>query len=97
MATKYLRHFLLSINHLFLVLGSPGGSTIITTVAQIILNVIDFNMSIDKAVESKRFHHQWLPPYIQLEQYALPYDVINNLKNKDQIFVDQVLVIGPIG
>ncbi len=49
---------------LFLVAGSPGGSTIITTVAQIIMNVIDFDMNLESAVESPRFHHQWLPDVI---------------------------------
>ena len=38
-------------------------------------------MNIDNAVESKRFHHQWLPPYIQAEQYTFPYDVTKNLQN----------------
>ena len=65
---------------LFLVLGTPGGSTIITTIAQIIANVIDFNMDIGQAVESRRFHHQWLPPYIQIEQFSLPEQVIQNLQ-----------------
>ena len=46
---------------LFLVLGSPGGSTIITSVFQTILNVILFNMDIQSAVNAPRFHHQWLP------------------------------------
>ena len=68
-------------NELYMVLGSPGGSTIITTMAQIIINVVDFNMDIDEAVESKRFHHQWLPPYIQLEQQSIPLDVVNVLKD----------------
>ena len=66
---------------LFLVLGSPGGSTIITTVTQIISNIIDFNMEIDQAVESKRVHHQCLPDLIQLENYSLQYDVINKLQS----------------
>ena len=45
---------------LFMVLGTPGGSTIITGVFQSILNVIDFNMTMDEADEAPRFHHQWL-------------------------------------
>ena len=44
-----------------LVTGSPGGSTIITTTMQVILNVIDHQMSLSDAVSSPRFHHQWLP------------------------------------
>ncbi|MBI64758.1 MAG: gamma-glutamyltransferase [Candidatus Marinimicrobia bacterium] len=64
---------------LFLVLGTPGGSTIITTIAQIITNVIDFDMSLKESVESKRFHHQWLPDVIQIEKNSLGKDVIDNL------------------
>ena len=45
---------------LFLVAGSPGGSTIPTTVYQVIINVIDFEMNIQEAVDAGRFHHQWL-------------------------------------
>lgn len=52
----------------FMIIGSPGGSTIITTVLQCIINVIDHNMSIQKAVEAARFHHQWYPDVIQYEE-----------------------------
>jgi gamma-glutamyltranspeptidase/glutathione hydrolase len=55
-------------NELFMVLGSPGGSTIITAVFQTILNVIEHNMSIDSAVTVPRFHHQWLPDQIRMEK-----------------------------
>ena len=72
--------------NLFLVVGSPGGSTIITTVTQILSNVIDFNMEIDQAVESRRLHHQCLPDVIQLENYTLPYDVINKLSSYGHSF-----------
>ena len=53
---------------LFMVLGTPGGSTIITGVFQTILNVIEFNMTMDEAVEAPRFHHQWLPDQIKIEK-----------------------------
>ena len=53
---------------LFMVVGTPGGSTIITGVFQTILNVIEFNMSMDEAVEAPRFHHQWLPDQIKIEK-----------------------------
>jgi gamma-glutamyltranspeptidase/glutathione hydrolase len=53
---------------LFMVLGTPGGSTIITGVFQTILNVIEFNMTMDEAVEAPRFHHQWLPDQIKMEK-----------------------------
>jgi gamma-glutamyltranspeptidase/glutathione hydrolase len=45
---------------LFMVVGTPGGSTIITSVLQTILNVSEFNMSMQEAVNAPRFHHQWL-------------------------------------
>jgi gamma-glutamyltranspeptidase / glutathione hydrolase len=52
---------------LFLVLGSPGGPRIITTVANILLGVVDYGMDIQTAVNAPRFHHQWLPDEIVLE------------------------------
>jgi len=52
---------------LFLVAGSPGGSTIPTTVFQVIINVTDYNMNIWQAVDTGRFHHQWLPDRISYE------------------------------
>ena len=66
----------------FMIIGSPGGSTIITTTLQSILNVIEFNMDIKEAVSSPRFHSQWLPDVIQIEPRSLSKDVINNLKTK---------------
>ena len=50
-----------------MVLGSPGGSTIITTVLQNILNVLDYDMSMQESVSKPRFHHQWLPDNIKFE------------------------------
>jgi len=67
---------------LYLVLGSPGGSTIITTVAQIIMNVIDFNMNIEDAVETPRFHHQWLPDMIQFESIGFSPETIQALESR---------------
>ena len=74
---------------LSMVLGSPGGSTIITTVAQIIVNVVNFDMDIDQAVESKRFHHQWIPPYIQIEKNSLPNNVIYGLIDKGHQLINR--------
>jgi len=67
---------------LFLIVGSPGGSTIITTTAQIIMNVIDFKMSIEDAVESPRFHHQWLPDYIQVEEFGFTIETLDELRKR---------------
>lgn len=56
---------------LAMVLGTPGGSTIITSVYQVIINMIDFGMSASEAVEAPRFHHQWLPDVILCEKEAI--------------------------
>jgi len=65
----------------FLVLGSPGGPTIITTVANIILSVVDYGQNIQEAVNAPRFHHQWVPDRIRLEDRISP-DTIHLLKGK---------------
>ena len=67
-------------NKPFLVVGSPGGSTIITTTMQTILNVINFEMDIKEAVCAPRFHSQWLPDVIQIEPRGLSEDVLSNLR-----------------
>lgn len=67
---------------LFMLLGTPGGATIITSVAQVISNVIDHKLNIRNAVELSRFHHQWLPDEIKYEENKFSIDVLNNLKNK---------------
>jgi gamma-glutamyltranspeptidase/glutathione hydrolase len=66
----------------FLALGARGGPRIITSVFQTIVNVIDFKMSIERAVNESRFHHQLYPDSLMLEPYALPNDVMVNLKTK---------------
>ncbi|MAJ36619.1 MAG: gamma-glutamyltransferase [Flavobacteriaceae bacterium] len=54
-------------NELFMVVGTPGGSTIITAVTQTILNIHEFDMSMQEAVNANRFHHQWLPDMVTFE------------------------------
>ena len=66
---------------LFLVLGSPGGPTIITTVANILIGVIDFSLDIQEAVNAPRFHNQWLPDQIFVEDRLSP-DTMNVLRSK---------------
>ncbi|MGZ3999423.1 MAG: gamma-glutamyltransferase [Mucilaginibacter sp.] len=56
---------------LFMVVGTPGGSTIITSVFQTILNVVEFKQDMQQAVTSRRFHHQWLPDNVNIEREAL--------------------------
>ena len=63
----------------YIVIGSPGGSKIITTVLQVVLNCIDFDMNIREAVETLRIHHQWLPDSLYYESGALTEDVKTEL------------------
>jgi gamma-glutamyltranspeptidase / glutathione hydrolase len=65
---------------LFLVLGSPGGPTIINTVLQTILNVIDYRMTIQEAVDAPRIHHQWMPDKLTLEKTGFAQDVRDGLR-----------------
>ncbi len=64
----------------FMIIGSPGGSTIITTVLQAIMNVIDHGMNISEAVNAARFHHQWYPDEIYHERLAFSKDTIEKLQ-----------------
>jgi gamma-glutamyltranspeptidase/glutathione hydrolase len=66
---------------LFLVLGSPGGPTITTTVANVLIGVVDFSLDIQEAVNAPRFHHQWLPDEILVEDRLSP-DTMNLLGSK---------------
>jgi gamma-glutamyltranspeptidase / glutathione hydrolase len=67
-------------NHIpWIIAGSPGGSTIITVVLQVLLNCIDFGMNIQEAINAPRIHHQWYPDEINYEEYGLSEDVKNNL------------------
>lgn len=82
---------------LYMVLGSPGGSTIITSVLQTILNVKDFGMSMQEAVNVPRFHHQWLPDEIRFEPEGFSPDVLQALEEKGyKINVGTSSIIGKV-
>lgn len=66
----------------WLVVGTPGGTTIPTSVFQVIVNVAEFGMSLPDAVQSKRFHHQWLPDAISVEEGCLSEQVQAELTRK---------------
>ncbi len=68
-------------NQPILVTGSPGGSRIITTVLQTVLNVIEHNMNIAEATSAPRVHHQWLPDYLRVES-GISQDTLNILKQQ---------------
>ena len=72
-------------NKLWMSLGTPGGSTIITSVLQTILNVYEFNMSMQQAVDAPRFHHQWLPDVVKVEATSFDAKTIKDLENKGYV------------
>jgi len=80
---------------LFMVVGTPGGSTIITSVFQTILNVIDFGQNAQSAVSSPRFHHQWLPDRIDVEQDAIDATLRDKL-TKDGYVINPRGTIGRV-
>jgi len=82
-------------NKPFLVLGSPGGSTIPTVVLQVILNVIDFGMDIQEAIDKPRIHHQWLPDRIDYEKFGLTQDVKSALIKMGQ-FIGEERILGRV-
>jgi gamma-glutamyltranspeptidase/glutathione hydrolase len=67
---------------LFMVSGSPGGRTIINTVLETIVNVVDFGMNAQEAIDAPRFHHQWLPDRIDYEKYGLSPDTVAELEKR---------------
>jgi gamma-glutamyltranspeptidase/glutathione hydrolase len=70
-----------------LVTGSPGGSRIISTVLQVIVNVLDYHMDIASAVAAPRLHHQWLPDEVRIE-HGFPDDVIAALRAKGHTVIE---------
>lgn len=65
---------------LWFAVGSPGGSTIMNTVLQVITNIIDHDMNLQQAIDAPRIHHQWLPDEVAYEPYALSEDTLRILK-----------------
>ncbi len=74
---------------LLMVLGTPGGTTIITSVLQCILNVVDFDMTMTAAVEARRFHHQWRPDTLFTERQGLPSSASDSLRSMGHRLVDR--------
>ena len=70
-------------------IGSPGGPTIINTVLQVIVNIIDFGMNIQQAIDSPRFHHQWMPDRIQFEPMGINRDTRAALERKGHTFAEK--------
>ena len=82
---------------LYMVVGSPGGSTIITSVLQTILNVYEYSFSMQQSVNAPRFHHQWLPDLITFEPNTFDTKTFENLKSKGYLINEKTtLVIGKV-
>ena len=80
--------FVLKNNNAFLLLGTTGGTTIATSVFQAIVDIIDFGMSTEDAVNKPKFHHQWLPDRIDVEN-NFPIDVKTELKQMGYTIFDR--------
>ncbi len=72
-----------------LAVGSPGGSTIITTVFQILLNRLVYKMDAGKAVSAPRIHNQWLPDQLRFEKGGLNAVTLNALKARGQVLEER--------
>jgi gamma-glutamyltranspeptidase/glutathione hydrolase len=82
---------------LFMVVGTPGGSTIITSVFQTIINVTQFDMGMQEAVSAPRFHHQWLPDIVAFEPEGFTPELLQSLKDKGyQINENRMPIIGKV-
>lgn len=89
---------------LFMVLGTPGGTTIITSVLQVFLNVSDYGMDMTKAVQARRFHHQWAPDKIFIEKTAFSPEVStaltemgHQIEERGAIGLVEAILVGPDG
>ena len=90
-------------NKPYLVIGTPGGTTITTSVFQTLVNILEFNMSVSDAVNKPKFHHQWLPDVVYIET-GFPQDVKTQLEkmgykisSRGQIGRTEVIRILPDG
>lgn len=82
---------------LWMVLGSPGGSTIITSVMQTILNVAEYEMGMQQAVNAARFHHQWLPDEVRFEPDSFEDQTLDFLKRKGyNVTVGESTILGKV-
>ncbi len=82
---------------LYMVVGTPGGSTIITSVLQTILNVHEFKMSMQEAIDQPRFHHQWLPDEVIFEPNGFKKETLQSLQEKGyHVKEQQTLILGKV-
>lgn len=83
--------------NLFMTLGTPGGSTIITSVLQTVLNVLEFEMTMQEAVNAPRFHHQWLPDEVRFEEGKFDKQLLLDLEKLGYIISEKpTLILGKV-
>lgn len=80
-----------------LIVGTPGGSTIITSVLQTILNVYEYGMNIQEAVNAPRFHHQWLPDVVIIEEGGYDEEKLSILNSKGYLMVPLPINVNTAG
>jgi gamma-glutamyltranspeptidase / glutathione hydrolase len=78
----------------YFAVGSPGGATIINTVLQVIVNIIDNDMNLQQAIDAPRFHHQWLKDEIQWEPFEFSKDTWDALVRMGHVFREKPGYIG---
>lgn len=78
----------------FMAVGSPGGPTIINTVLQVTLNVLDHGMTIQEAIDAPRFHHQWMPDKVRWEKFGLPNETKFALAARGHVFDEKPSQLG---
>jgi len=80
-----------------MIVGTPGGSTIITSVLQTILNVYEFDMDVQEAVDAPRFHHQWLPDVVIFEKGIINKEKDSILKSKSYLVISLPIEVDTVG
>jgi gamma-glutamyltranspeptidase/glutathione hydrolase len=88
--------FLLKDGRFVAALGSPGGPTIINTVLQVILNLVDHGMNLQQAVNAPRIHHQWMPDTIRFEPFGMPTDTRKILEAQGHRFAERPSYMGDV-
>lgn len=88
--------FVLKDGNLLVALGSPGGPTIINTVLQVILNIVDHKMNLQQAVNAPRIHHQWMPDTIRFEPFGMPEDTRKKLESQGHRFAERPSYMGDV-
>jgi gamma-glutamyltranspeptidase/glutathione hydrolase len=80
----------------YFAIGSPGGPTIINSVLQVIINIIDFKMNLQQAIDAPRFHHQWMPDEIRWEPFGINRDTRAALERRGHLLAERPAYMGDV-